>query len=325
VAAGRAFGHREPDESVRNPDWLAGRLLGPAERELIAEHPISAAISADYREARRNAEVAGMSNLMLVRTRFIDEHLQDAMRAGAGQVVILGAGFDTRGYRFAELLQDRKVFEVDFHSTQEFKKRRLQEVLGSVPPHVVFVEIDFKREKVCDVLAAAGYREDQKTFFIWEGVSMYLTEDAVRSTLGTVGGAAPGSRLVMDFTTRSLVDVMTRNPKLPQVRYTSRWGEPWIFGIPDGREREFFGKFNLELGEVLSPFGRDGRERYLTRADGTTLGPSRRERRSQRSGKGAMSGVARLRMLVTMLPFLWNLLRGRRGYALAVLTVPERR
>ena len=69
VAAGRAFGAREPDESVRNPDWLAERFLSREELDLIREHPIAPALERDYQQARQNPEVAGLSNFMLVRTR----------------------------------------------------------------------------------------------------------------------------------------------------------------------------------------------------------------------------------------------------------------
>src|SRR5579863_1108069 len=83
VAAGRAFGSREPDPSVRNPDWLAERLLGNSERELIREHPIAAALDADYQLARQDMQVAGTANFMLARTRFIDEYLRRAVEQGA--------------------------------------------------------------------------------------------------------------------------------------------------------------------------------------------------------------------------------------------------
>src|SRR2546422_11659045 len=70
VAALRAYGAREPDPSVRNPDWLAERLLGPAQLQLITEHPIGGALQEDYEKGRQNREVAGMSKLLLIRTRF---------------------------------------------------------------------------------------------------------------------------------------------------------------------------------------------------------------------------------------------------------------
>src|SRR5215831_2326193 len=90
VAALRAFGACEPDVSVRNPDWLAEKLITPEDLDLIAAHPISQAVRDNYQKGRQNGEVAGMSNLMLVRTRFVDEQLQRAIEEGATQVVILG-------------------------------------------------------------------------------------------------------------------------------------------------------------------------------------------------------------------------------------------
>jgi O-methyltransferase involved in polyketide biosynthesis len=83
VAPGRAFGAREPDQNVRNPDWLAERLLGPEELQSIASHPIAAAFSQNYESPRQNLTVAGLSNLMLVRTRFIDERLEKALGRGS--------------------------------------------------------------------------------------------------------------------------------------------------------------------------------------------------------------------------------------------------
>src|SRR5262245_539407 len=143
VAALRAFGAREPDPVVRNPDALAQRLLGPAQLALIKGHPVSAALQQDYNEARKNREVSGMANLLLIRTRFIDEHLLRAIEDGASQVVILGAGLDTRAYRFADVLKDKLVIEVDYQSTQEIKRQRLSDASISIPPNVRFAQIDF--------------------------------------------------------------------------------------------------------------------------------------------------------------------------------------
>jgi len=310
VAALRAFGAREPDPSVRNPDSLAERLLTAAELDLITEHPVAAALKQDYQKARQVREVAGMSNLMLVRTRYIDERMQRALEEGATQVVILGAGFDTRAYRFAEQLRRKKIFELDYESTQAFKKRRLIDVFGSLPEHVRFTEIDFKRDNLGGVLAAAGYERSEKTFFIWEGVSMYLSEDAVRETLRTISNySVKGSSLVMDFAERASIDMLQKLPQLSQHNYTTHWGEPWIFGVPDMREREFFLECGLTLREILRFFGPETAKRYLTRSDGTRFGNTR-------------GGPPMRRVLTTTLRFIWMLLTRRsRWYALADLVV----
>jgi O-methyltransferase involved in polyketide biosynthesis len=130
VAAGRAFGSREPDETVRNPDMLADRLLGDEELALISDHPLGQALKQDYHEASQNPAVLGLAWMMLLRTRFIDEALERAVKNGATQIVILGAGFDTRAHRFRHLLKHCKVIEVDAAPTQNHKRRRIASVVA---------------------------------------------------------------------------------------------------------------------------------------------------------------------------------------------------
>jgi methyltransferase (TIGR00027 family) len=311
VAALRAFGAREPDATVRNPDSLAERLITREELDLIAEHPISTALVGEYQDGRKNQEVAGMSNLILIRTRFIDENMQRALENGAKQLVILGAGFDTRAYRFEKLLSGKRVIEVDYRSTQQLKKRRLQAALGNLPAYVNYAEIDFQRDKLLDVLEGAGYQPREKTFFIWEGVSYYLTESAVRETLRTIAGnSASGSSLVMDFAEEALIRMLAQFPHLPQHNYTTNWGEPWIFGVADNKESEFFKECGLNVREVISYFGRDAARRYLTRADGTSFGTPR-------------GGGPRRQALTTTIRMIWMFLSIRSKWlALAALDVP---
>jgi len=190
VAAGRALGAREPDESIRNPDYLAERLLGPAERAMVADQAVVQALELDFAEARKNIEALSSAIMMIIRTRFIEERLAQAIRDGVSQVVILGAGFDTRAYRLTELLRAARLFEVDQSPTQEYKKRRIKETGIEVPPNLRYVPVDFRHDKLGDVLAKAGYDSTQKTFFIWEGVTMYLPEEAVEETLRWVAAQA---------------------------------------------------------------------------------------------------------------------------------------
>jgi methyltransferase (TIGR00027 family) len=311
VAALRAFGNREHDANVRNPDYLAVRLLTDEDLQLIAAHPVSFAVRADYEQARQSREVAGMSNLMLVRTRFVDERMQRALDNGAGQVVILGAGFDTRAYRFADVLHNKKVFEVDYRSTQELKKKRLETALGALPAHVRFAEIDFKRDTLADVLYAAGYQRSVRTFFIWEGVSMYLPEHAVRDTLRTISShSVSGSSVVMDFAGKAMIDALRELPDLSQHKYTTEWGEPWIFGLPDTQEKNFFHECGLELRDVLSFFGSDARKRYLTRSDGTSFGSIR-------------GGSPERQAFLTVAQMMWRFFTIKsQWYALAEAVVP---
>ena len=125
----------------------------------------------------------------------------------------MGAGFDTRAYRFGEVLKDVRVFEVDTEATQGYKRRRAEAAIGAPPANLTYVSIDFNRDQLMETLARAGFDRGLKTFFTWEGVSMYVAEEGVRATLSALAKAAPGSTLVMDYTTRGAIDFMYRFPR----------------------------------------------------------------------------------------------------------------
>jgi methyltransferase (TIGR00027 family) len=150
---------------------------------------------------------------MLVRTRFIDEMMERAIRNGATQLVILGAGFDTRAHRFPELLKDTAVIEIDYGATQEYKKRRVEAALGGGPANVAYAPIDFTRESLGDALRRAGFEASRKTYYICEGVSMYIPEEGMRETLRAIGAeSAPGSALLLEYLNRGGLEVLRSIP-----------------------------------------------------------------------------------------------------------------
>lgn len=280
VAAARAVGAREPDLVTRNPDHLAERFLGDASR-LDVDHPVVHALRLDYDEAMEDVEVVSTVRMMIVRTRFIDDALERAVADGATQIVILGAGLDTHAYRCGELLASARVFEVDRPATQALKRRRVDEVLGGPPDNLAYVAVDFKTENPAEVLSRHGYDASQRTFFILEGVTMYLPEDAVHATLRFVAAHPPGSGIVFDFLTRELIDMMSgldlatvapaMRPIIERFLNLIR-DEPFHFGIPFGTEREYLGELGLEVRDVLAVGGEEAMKRYLTKADGTQVG-----------------------------------------------------
>lgn len=289
------MGAREPDESIRNPDYLAERLLGPEDRALVGDQPVVQALEKDFASLRENPEAMGSVIMMIIRTRFIEERLEQAIREGVSQVVILGAGFDTRAYRLTELLKAARVFEVDQPSTQEYKKRRIRETGIEVPPNLTYVPVDFRHDQLGDVLTAAGYDSSRKTFFIWEGVTMYLPEAAVQETLRWVAAQAPGSTIVFDFVGAKVIQFLANIPwdHLPEaarqgVERLQRLeaGEPWIFGFPDDEEG-FLTKLGLALRKLFPIGGEESMKRYLTRSDGTpyiALPPPQQQYQAQRGG-----------------------------------------
>jgi methyltransferase (TIGR00027 family) len=280
VAAGRAVGAREPDPTVRNPDDLAATLLGDPST-LTLQHPIVHALNLPYDEAMKDVEVVNIVRTMIIRTRFIDDALARAVTAGARQVVVLGAGFDSHAYRCQDLLAPVKVFEVDRPATQAMKRQRVDSALGGPPKNLTYVPIDFQHEDLRDVLGRHGYDPRARTFFILEGVTMYVAEEAVRATFRFVGSHPPGSGIVFDYVYRAMIDFLASanvetmpaatRPFFERFKNLIK-DEPWIFGVPVGGERDFVAEFGLELCEAFTVGGEESLKRFVTKADGSLVG-----------------------------------------------------
>jgi methyltransferase (TIGR00027 family) len=140
-----------------------------------------------------------MITFAIVREQFVHDLILAEAKTGLDQLVILGAGFDTRAYRIPELA-GVAVYEVDHPVTQQQKREALEKIEGAVPLDVHFVGVDFEVDDLGERLRAAGYREDKRTLFVWQGVSMYLTDAGVDRTLAFVAmHSAPGSVIVFDY------------------------------------------------------------------------------------------------------------------------------
>jgi methyltransferase (TIGR00027 family) len=131
-------------------------LIGPHELGLISEHPLSKIREREYAETFQDPAILFLVWSMLARTRFIDEALQWAVESGATQVVILGAGLDSRAYRLSELLRHCRVIEVDAAETQEYKKQRLRAAMVEAPANLTYARGDFACESLSEVLRAAA-------------------------------------------------------------------------------------------------------------------------------------------------------------------------
>lgn len=188
----------------------------------------------------------------VARTRLIDEAVCKALEGGARQVVILGAGFDSRAYRIPGI--DRAtIFEVDHPATSELKLKLTRNALGSVPGNVRFVQTDFNQQALTTVLENAGYSASLQTVFVWEGVSNYLTSEAVDSTLLLCSRAAPKSQLVFTYIDeRILADPQSFYGAEKIVKLLSDVGEKWTFGIDPQQLESYLKQRGLTLERDLS-------------------------------------------------------------------------
>ncbi|MEJ2717628.1 MAG: class I SAM-dependent methyltransferase [Deltaproteobacteria bacterium] len=264
----RAIAAMDPDENIRNPDTLAVKFVSEA---YWASRPYRR----DFQTFRALIKKHNIGSYYFVnaRTKHIDDLLRQALTRGVKQIVVLGAGYDSRAYRFTDVPKGVRFFEVDLPATQEEKKTRVKKILGSIPAQVVYVPIDFNTQTLEEALSNAGYDPKKKTFFIWEGVTMYLDRHGVESTLGFISrNAAPGSSVVFDYVLASVIDGTSEDAACKRgAKKVAGWGEPWLFGIKQGTARDFLDKRGLLLLSDLGPHELE--TLYLIGTDGRVDGP----------------------------------------------------
>ena len=269
AAALRAAARAERDQALRGPDHLAARFVSNAPRlTLLAKLPLGRRIGP--RVAER--VLPGSYWFELARVKHMDEVLRDELSAGLRQLVILGAGFDTRAYRFAEQLAGVATFEIDQPSISALKRERVVRVLGALPAHVSYVDLDLNTDDARATLLKAGYSEERRTLVIWSGVTSYLSPDAVDRTFGwlsTCGG--PGSTVLFDYCFGEMVaGDDSYHGAAALRRRLAAGGEPLLFGIPEGELEPYLVERGLQVISDLGPAELE--ERHLRRSDGRVAG-----------------------------------------------------
>jgi methyltransferase (TIGR00027 family) len=170
----RALAANDERKKIRGSDYLAEMSL-PADRKILLKD----AAARDW--VMKNKIAPGMYEFMIARTAFFDHVVEQAFREIIPQVVFLGAGYDTRPYRFKHLVKGTRIFELDLEPTQR-RKRDLPDQAGvPIPEQLIFVSINFDTDQLKVALPGAGYNTQQKTLFVWEGVTYYLSAEAAHA------------------------------------------------------------------------------------------------------------------------------------------------
>lgn len=179
------------------------------ESEQLFTDPYAAAFAAAGAHAAESTErflgLPGFREAVRLRTRYLDDGVRDGLAAGLGQLVILGAGFDTRGLRMPEVGAHRaNVFEIDTTSQLDRKRRALVRAGVTLPPAIAYVRFDFETPdfdaELLGALEVAGFAPNVGAMFVWEGVIGYIDDAAIDQSLrfmARVGG--PGSRVAFTF------------------------------------------------------------------------------------------------------------------------------
>ncbi len=264
VAALRAAVANETSLGVACEDRLAKYFISLRERFLTAVLPQPLIRWILERAA------PGSYGFAIARTRCFDDALLSEAAGGVQQVVILGAGYDSRALRFRRELKNVRVLEVDHPGTQARKMDILLRAIADIPKNVHYVPVDFNRGTLEAALARNGFSRNRRTLFLWEGVSYYLPREVVARILCLVAGCAPGSSIIFDYALRQFVDGDTSTYGGKQVaRWLRKIGEPFVFGLNSHETPDFLAECGLEPIYDIGP--EDAEARYLTRKDGSIL------------------------------------------------------
>ncbi len=185
----RRAAHQILDRPLVFEDPLALRMIGREVAAALEQNP-----------ARFESQLgsATLRAFLAVRSRIAEDALAKAIANGVRQYVVLGAGMDTYAYRHA--VPGLRVFEVDYPSTQDWKRMRLKESGLVEPDSLTFVPVDFEHQSLGDALAGAGLATGEPAFFSWLGVTPYLTKASVWATLTIVAGLVQaGGGITFDY------------------------------------------------------------------------------------------------------------------------------
>ena len=207
---------------------------------------------------------------VVLRSRYAEDALYEAIIRGVSQYVLIGAGLDSFALRRPAFSDGLTIFEIDHPATQTMKIQRIKELGISLPSSVQFIAADLVQEDLVSAIARSTFRLNEKAFFSWLGVTVYLTRDANLATLRAVATCgALGSELVFTYVDQAEFNSDTpRSPHDENAIAVAQIGEPWISGFdPDGIVNDL-ASVGLDLVEDLD--GKAMWERY--RSANTTLG-----------------------------------------------------
>lgn len=261
----RAASNLETDPCYHSGDHLSPRLLPRVVGALIRIPPVR-------RFFVRKVAPPGIYEYVIARTKYIDTEFKKALDERFDQILLFGAGFDTRALRFEDRAVKTRVFELDIPKTQQAKIGQYARRGLKVPQNLLFIAIDFEKESVPSRLDDAGFLKNKRTLFILEGVLMYLTANAVSETFKVIQNyAGAGSRLVFDYVRES---VLRGEEKLYGEKEITRsvggWGEKWLFGLDPARVDAFLSMYGFQIAEHQDSAGLE--MKYFRNESGRLIG-----------------------------------------------------
>jgi len=238
-----------PQEERIINDTLAPKLYSGADRFWIQLTKIS--VFRNWIVGITEKFLPGGWSCFLVRKRYIDEHLLEAVGNREVEAVVnLGAGFDTRLYRF-EALRNIPCWEVDQPINIAAKESVLKSALKTVPENVTLTGINFVEQEIGELLKQSGYQAGVKTFFVWEAVSQYLNDAAVKKVFDFFAKAPAGSQLVFTYIPRDFIDGTNLYNQEKFYKRVVLKDKIWQFGFDPTTLGELLGRIGWKLVKDL--------------------------------------------------------------------------
>jgi len=243
----RALAAKDEREEIKGPDYLAEFFLTEEGKKPLKD-------SASRKWAIQKLITSPKYGYSIARTAYIDTLFKKYLAENISQIVLLGAGYDTRPYRFHDSLSTTKIFEVDIQSTQKRKSEILQNINLTIPEQIAFVSLNFETDSLEEALLKAGFNSSAKTVYIWEGVTYYLTRDTVYNTLDFIRWrSSKGSIVCFDYLTEKIESMNA--------------AEPYRFIIGKDELKSLLSEHGFEILEHID--SEEMEKKYLTLKDGS--------------------------------------------------------
>ena len=196
--------------------------------------------------ALSEAAAPGAWGGMLGRKRFLQDEVEAFVQATKGPVVVLGAGLDTKAAAVVEAT-GTQAFEIDQADNVALKQEGLRRAYGTIPDGLHLIPIDFEHDDLSVALARAGFDVSSPAFYLWEGVTQYLSEDAVHRTMSFLSKAAPGSRLGFTYVLADFLAGKDMHGAAAMHKRLVEGHRVWTFGLEPDEVPGFLADFGWNV------------------------------------------------------------------------------
>jgi methyltransferase (TIGR00027 family) len=261
----RATSYLDKRECYSGADDIAYALV-PTFFKLLLKSPWL------FRLFRRYFFPKGIYEYVIARTKYFDAVFKDTLENSFDQIMIFGAGYDSRALRFSKLNKGTRIFELDAPLTQGEKLKAYQEKRFIIPANLVFIPIDFNKESLAEKTAQAGFIAGKKTLFMLEGITMYLSKDAIDNTFRFVSVVAGrGSLIIFDHIYGGVLRRENRYYGEKDIyKNVAKVGEAWTFALEENESEPFLRRYGFRQKD--SSGAQQLEDRYFRNSKGFIVG-----------------------------------------------------